>query len=488
MSELHELSVGELIGGYINRTFSPVEVCRTLLDRAHAVQQTIAPFVELFDDEVMTEAKASERRYARGEAGPLDGVPIPIKDNVAVAGHRMRAGSAAVRPHTGDMDAAVVARLRRAGGILFGRTTCPEFSTLPATEWVGRPPTRNPFHLDYVPGGSSGGSAAAVAAGAAPAAHGNDGAGSLRIPASCCGLVGIKPTRGRIPLGPVITESPGGMICEGFLTRSVADQARLLDATMGPLGGDPWRAPQLDRPVLAMPRRAGPLRVGVTLDAPLPVPVDAECARAAKETAAILEARGHVVREVQSPWEHGQLADLFGLVWAAVITWVSDCFSEEGLDVSAIEPHNAALREMTAQTALPTYLAAQDELARYSRGVMALWEELDVLVTPTLATPPIKVGTILQNVQTNPMAPIERALGFVPFTPVPNLTGQPAASVPMHVDADTGLPIGVQLIADFGHEDVLLGVAAELEPYFQRPPLATGLLGGTTTTIRSASS
>src|SRR5262249_50183517 len=148
----------------------------------------------------------------------------------------------------------------------------------------------------------------------------------------------------------------------------------------------------------------------------------------------------------------------------------------QGLDISAIEPHNTALRATAAQTPLPSYLAALDELARFCRRVMSLWDALDVLITPTLATPPIEVGKIFEHVQTNPLAPIEAALGFVPFTPVPNLTGQPAASVPMHVDAATGLPIGVQLIAGFGREDVLLSVAYELEPHFQRPDLAADLI------------
>jgi amidase len=474
--EQRALTVSDLIVGYHSKTFSPTEICATLLERAHATQQTIAPFVEIFDDDVIAQAEESVRRFARGEARPLEGVPMPIKDNVAIAGHTMSAGSSAMRPHIADADAPVVARLRGAGAILFGRTTCPEFCTLPVTEWVDREPTRNPFDLSRVPGGSSGGSAAAVASGVAPAAHGNDGAGSLRIPASCCGLVGVKPTRGRVPMGPTTGPGPSGMICEGFLTRVVADQARLLDVTAGPILGEPSILAGGARSLLEMPRIRRPLNIGVTVAPPLPVAVDPACADAVQKTAAILEEAGHLVREIDSPWGDERMASLFGLAWAAVITQVSDTLVAQGLDIAAIEPHNTALRISAAQTPLPQYLAALDDLARYCRRVLSLWDALDVLITPTLATPPIEVGKIFEHVHTNPMSPVEAALGFVPFTPVPNLTGQPAASVPMHLDPATGLPIGVQLIAGFGREDVLLSVAYELEPYFRRPDLAVQVL------------
>jgi amidase len=470
-----DITAAQQLEAYVQGEVSPVEAVEATLRHAVAIQSHIAPFVEIFEEHALEEAQASDLRYRAGDARLLDGLPIVVKDSVAISGSPTGFGSAATGTTAAAHDAGVVSRLRAAGAIFIGRTTCPEFTSLPVTESARMEPTRNPFDLGKTAGGSSGGSAAVVGAGVTAVAHGNDGAGSLRIPAACCGLFAIKPTRGRISHGPMGAESPRGMIQEGFLTRAVADQALLLDATMGLSAGDPYLAPPFEDTLQSLAERdPGTLRIGVTTTAPIEADVDPACAAAVGAATEMLSDLGHEVDELDMSWQRAGNADLFGLMWAAVTAFNIDETLGSDVDLDLIEPHNAALYVAAKETPVRDYHRALAALERFGRDVMSRFDEVDVVLTPTLATPPLDVGALFAGAGDDPMEPIARALAFIPFTPVSNLTGQPAASLPIHLSPD-GLPIGVQLMAGVGREDHLLQLARQLEPWFKRPELAAEL-------------
>jgi amidase len=400
--------------------------------------------------------------------GPFRGVPFLLKDLWAhYAGQPLTNGCQALkdaRPLS-PTDTTLVARFRLTGLNIAGRTNSPEFGSLPTTEPSAWGATRNPWSLGHSPGGSSGGSAAAVAAGMVPFAHASDGGGSIRIPASCCGLVGLKPSQGRITLGPFRDESNLGV--ELCVSRTVRDTAALLDAVRGPGIGDTVIAPPPQRPYIAeLGADPGRLRIGLLDTHPFGEAVHEECRDAARAAAALLESLGHHV-------EHGFPAALsnrdFGRRFSAL--WSTNM----GVAVQRIETQlgrpltdddvelvNRAQVAFARNVSGVDYALSLASMVDFRREVQQWWADgWDLLLTPTLAEPPAELGTFA-NDPDNPMAPMIRAAAYVPFTPPFNTSGQPAINLPLH-QSSSGLPIGIQLVAAYGREDVLLRVAAQLE-------------------------
>jgi amidase len=359
-------------------------------------------------------------------------------------------------------DAALVRRLRAAGFIVLGKTNTPEFGTTVVTESNLNGVCRNPWSTSHTPGGSSGGAAAAVASGLAPLAQGGDGAGSIRIPASCCGVFGLKPTRGRTSTAPF--GNVHGFATYGPLARTVADAAAFLDVISGPEPGDPHAAPPPARPFLEeVGKPVGQLRVALVLDPPTGTKVDPVCANVAREAAALLAELGHEIEEVSIQWRE-DLRDLFTLVWQTIPgVYVSD--------TSQLDPLNAAFAARALSTSSVEYIQAFLRLQQYGRKVAAFCAGYDVVLTPTLALPPVPVGWVREP--EDPWDQHERAMEFAPFTAPANVAGLPAVSVPFGW-TDDGLPIGVQLVASAGEETVLLRLSALIEeahPWADRLPL-----------------
>jgi amidase len=380
-------------------------------------------------------------------------VPLPVKDLTETAGIRTTLSTRAFADNVPARDTTVVRRLREAGFVLLGKTNTPELGLIPFTTSELNGTTRNPWDVARTAGGSSGGAAAAVAAGLAPAAHGSDGGGSIRIPASCCGVYGLKPSRGRVSPAPY--PDVYGLATAGPITRTVADAAALLDVLAGPEVGDVYRCAPPPRPFAAeVGADPGRLRVAWTVEPPLEAPVDRACVRAAEEAAALLAELGHDVVEAAPPWRSDALLPLFTRVWQTIPTLY-------GPDARAgYEPLAAALAAQADTTSSSDYVHAQLALQAYARAVVAFWDGFDLLLTPTLALPPVPHDW--QDVEPEPLRRFARNAQFTPFAAVANLTGQPSASLPLH-SSDDGLPVGVMLTARPEDEATLLRVSAQLE-------------------------
>jgi len=426
------------------------------------------------DDVLRREAGELDAKFsgiANDDFPPFWGVPIAIKALTSVQGWPMdqcsRAASGNIETESHD----VISALQRAGFLLLCQTASPELGSVPVTESEQYGATRNPWGLEYSPGGSSGGAAACVAAGMAPIAEGSDGGGSLRIPASCCGLVGLKPSRGRVFVGPRFTESM--ITSKGVLSRSVLDTAALLDVlkSLDPLQWN--RAPVEEESYLESAHTdPGKLRIGFCLESPLDSSVDSECIEAVKFMAGKCSQIGHDVFEANLDWRPAEeFVENFMTVWAAHIG------DFEADDISMLEPHNRFLHEQSQNISCLDYRRAVMALQRISRRVAAAWiNELDVLLTPTMATKPPKIGEILKDSQVNSFAPFLRCFDMVPFTPWFNVTGQPAISLPGFTSSE-GLPIGVQMVGKPWDEKTLLQLARQLEVVVGwqcRPPIGAG--------------
>ncbi|MGC2192474.1 MAG: amidase [Candidatus Dormiibacterota bacterium] len=441
---------------------SPAEVLTECLAAIDRLEPQLNAFVAVLREPALTQAGDSERRLTGGQPRPLEGVPVAIKDNRGVAGFPVTNGSASAPQTPAPRDSEVVARLRAAGAILIGKTALPEFAAIPVTESLLLGPTRNPWNLERTPGGSSGGSAAAVAAGMVPAAEGNDGGGSLRIPGSCCGLFALKPTRGRISLGPDGGDGLGGLVSEGFLTRSVADTALLLDVVSGAAPGDPYSlAPPRLSFVAATAAAPSRLRVAFTTLPPSDVPLHPACEEAVAAAARLLEGLGHQVEPVDPRWQREVTALDFRTLWASSMTLSLRQAELEGGDPRQIEPHVRALADLGSQLEAVEYLLARQRLHLFGASIGWLWERYDVLLTPTLAQPPLQVGELLAGTEVDPLAAMDRSDRFSPFSTLANVTGRPAAQLPLH--QHQGLPIGVQLIGRYGDEATLLQLSQALE-------------------------
>ncbi len=426
-------------------------------------------------------ARAAADAVGPGDPRPFAGVPIAIKDNRAVAGMPITMGSDLWTNVISPVDAFCVARLRAAGFVIVGKTNMPENGILPTTEPRRFGATGNPWALDRTPGGSSGGAAAAVAAGMVPIAHGNDGGGSIRIPAACCGLVGLKPARGRVSVGPDAGQS--FLATDGVLTRGVADTAAVLDVLAGYEPGDATWAPPVNAGAFAAAAAAGgtffgsPLRVGLAFNTPLDgADVDPVCITAARDAATLLSSLGHVVEEVVPPWSGLGLLPDFTRAFGPLISLTTAAGGRlAGREVveSDVEPLTWAMYERSRTLNVLEHLAAQVRLEGVGRSLVSwmLSEPLDLLLTPALGARPLRTGEV-HGRGPDPWGNYQRSGAFTPYTAMMNVTGQPAVSLPLYAGVD-GLPLAVQLIGQPAREDVLLALAAQLEaavPWSDRAP------------------
>ena len=454
---------------------SPVELVDAAINRIEKLNPELNAVIHPRFDQARDEAAAALRD------GPFRGVPTLFKDLMcAVEGEPYHEGMRFLkdndyRPRYTDN---LVRRFREAGFVCCGRTNTPELGLVPTTESVAYGATRNPWDTSRSPGGSSGGSAVAVATGMVPVAHGNDGGGSIRIPASCNGLVGLKPSRGRTSLGPRFGQLTMILNVELMLTRSVRDTARVLDAVRQSFPGDPVVAPAPARPFAdEVGADPGRLRIGMLTTNPIGgVDVDSDCVAAAEDAARLLASLGHRV-EASHPetLDSPELMGHFGIVWAAGTARDLDDYSElvgEQITQDDVEPLTWALAQSGRELGASEYIGALSALQACSRAIAEWWDGgFDLLLTPTLGEPPVPLGTFAAPPD-NPLHGYFRAGAFVPFTSQFNITGQPAISLPLYSSAE-GLPIGSQLVAAYGREDMLLRIAAQLEqarPWADRRP------------------
>lgn len=400
--------------------------------------------------------------------GPFRGVPYLLKDLYAAeAGKPLSNGSKAYKAanYVSTEDTTLVARYKAAGLISIGRSNSPEFGSVPVTEPEAWGPTRNPWDLTRTSGGSSGGSASAVAAGIVPIAHASDGGGSIRIPAACCGLVGLKVSQGRISMGPYRDESNLGV--EHCVSRTVRDSARLLDATHGPGIGDVIIAPTPRRPFIEeVGADPGRLRIGMLDFNPRGGDVHADCVEGVHKTAKLLESLGHHVEPgFPDIFSDNEIGRAFSMLWSTnmgtAIRRFSDALGRE-MTPDDIEAMNWAQAEFAKGVNGVDFSLAQASSILFRRAIQSWWTQgWDLLLTPTLAAPPLPIGSMPNN-PARPMTPLMTAGAWVSFTSQFNISGQPAISLPLHRNAD-GLPIGMQLVAAYGREDVLIRVASQLE-------------------------
>jgi amidase len=411
-------------------------------------------------------------------SGAFAGVPMLLKDILGFKkGWPNRDGSRFMPGHPAGYDSTLVTRFEAAGLIPLGKTNVPEFGIVPLTESKLYGPARNPWNLDHSTGGSSGGSAAAVAAGIVPLAHANDGGGSVRIPAACCGLVGLKPTRGRNPLGPMIGDIMGGILAEHVVSRSIRDTAAALDATAGPEVGDPYAAPPPSGSYLAaIKKKPKKLRIAFATKRLDGGAFDPECKAAVEAAAKLCADLGHRVEEGIPQVSAAFVTANFLPIWASGLTMLVDFVGR----AAGKEPSRQEFEGLTwgLYQYGKTVTAAQYQLSwaalqGVTRRVAAWQEPYDAWITPVLAQPPLKIGTVDLE-ETDLMKGFAPVMDYLPFTPLQNITGQPAISLPLSW-SKSGLPLGVQFVGRFGEEHLLLQLAAQIEkarPWSkERPPI-----------------
>jgi amidase len=470
MEQLGFWSARSLASAVKSKQLSPLEVLDACLARADEVDPKLNALVWRNDDEARSAAKAAGEAVLRErpeDLPPFHGVPMPVKDLTPVAGWPITYGSWGAPEGTSGESELVVEALQRAGFLLTGRTNVPELGPLPVSENLRYGVTRNPWDLSLSAGGSSGGAGAVVAAGVFPVAHANDGGGSVRIPASCCGLVGFKASRGRVPARAYAWE---GAVVHGALTRDVADAAALLDVVSGPDPGVWYNAPAPERPFLCeVGADPGRRRVGIVLEAPFGLPVSPVCAEAAVVAGRALEALGHVVEPTSL-----DLTEEFVNAFLSVAN--ADLGDLDGIiDWEKTEPHIRAYRAAAMAVNSPTYARSVHALQRLTRTMVAAWgRDFDVLLTPTMPVEPPVAGEVLRAVHASAAGggPSFEVLHMTVMTAGFNVTGQPAVSLPAHV-SPTGVPIGVQLVGGPFSEALLFRVAAQLEaalPWAGRRP------------------
>jgi amidase len=455
---------------------TPVELVEAAIARIEARNDELNAVIHpLFD---------GAREAAAGSLpdGPFRGVPIVLKDLMA---HSAEDPFNEGMKHLRDLDwrepedTELVRRFRAAGFVILGKANCSELGILPTTEPEAHGPTHNPWDMCRSPGGSSGGSAAAVAAGMVPVAHASDGGGSIRIPASACGLVGLKPSRGRVSQAPEFGDIMSGLVCEHVVARSVRDCAAILDAIHGPAPGEPYAAPTPARPYAEeAPGDPGPLRVGLMKTAPESGEFDVhpDCVAAVDSAGRLLEELGHSV-EISHPdaLDDPTYTERFIQRWTSGVAWNLDYWSRKtGREVTeaGVEPSTWALAEMGRSLKAAEYLSALEHQQVTARRAAAWWVDgYDLLLTPTMGEPPTPLGDFAPE-SGNPAAAIFRSIPTAGFAAFFNSSGQPAISLPLHW-SDEGLPIGVQLVAPLGREDLLVRIAAQLEqarPWADRRP------------------
>ena len=473
---------------------SPLELVDTAIARIERLNPELNAVIHRMDSVARRTAQEPLRE------GPFRGVPFLVKDLLAmVQGEPFQCGSAFLRGVLAPHDSELVRRYRRTGVVLLGKTNTPEFGLTPVTEPAAFGPTLNPWDPSRSSGGSSGGSAAAVASGMVPIASGGDGGGSIRIPASCCGIFGLKPTRARVPMGPDFGEIWQGAVVEHVLTRSVRDSAAMLDAIAGPDPGAPYVAPARERPFLdELAREPGPLRIAFTARPWLGSTVHPDCIAALQDAARLLESLGHTVEEASPELDGPSFARAF---LTMICTELAGDLREAERAVGRrarprdLEPATWALALLGRTLPAADLTAALRLLQRTGRRVAPFFARYDLLVTPTVSAPPLRSGALQPTARERRLLQLlggmqsgtllrwagvleqtaAKVFEWIPWTPVINATGQPAMSLPLYWNAE-GLPIGVHVIARFGDEATLFRLAAQLErarPWFDRlPPLA----------------
>jgi amidase len=455
------------------KQIKPAELLDGAIERIERLNPTLNAVIRPMYDE-------AKKTIAAGlPEGPFTGVPFVLKDLGAMyAGVPQSMSTALLKDAVSPIDSELTRRYKAAGLVICGKTNTPEFGLVPTTEPRLWGASHNPWDTSRSTGGSSGGSAAAVASGMVPFAHANDGGGSIRIPASCCGLFGLKPTRARITAGPLIGDIMSGLVNEHCVSRSVRDSAALLDATQGSMPGDPYVAPRPDRPYLQeVGADTGHLRIAFTKKTFNGVTLHPDAIAAVEDAARLCQDLGHEVEEAAPMVDGAALIQTFTDLWAAGNVWSIDLIARlTGKKPTAddFEILTWALYEAGQKVTAGQYLEAISQLQMLGRTAAQFHQRYDIFLTPTLAAPPVELG-YLESTPEQPMLAFERAIDYVPYTPVQNVTGQPAMSVPLYWTKD-GLPLGAHFIAAYNGEATLFRLAAQLEearPWAnKRPPVS----------------
>jgi amidase len=435
-----------------NREVSPLELCKIYLTRIEQFNAQLGCFYHVAAETALTDAEAKTEQLARtkdtAELPPFFGVPTAIKDLNSVAGMPHTYGVAALKNKIATYDDGVVTKMKLAGFTILGKTATSELGSLPYTEPSGFSPTRNPWNLDYTAGGSSGGAAAAVAAGLCAIAHGSDGGGSIRGPAFCCGLVGIKPSRGRVSFAPV-GDHQNGISAHGCLARTVADAAALLDAIAGYMPGDPYWLPQPEIPFLAATKQELPqLHIAFATTIPSIGEATEPCRQSVIKTVKLLEEMGHIV-EPDCP-DFSSLIEPFTKIWAAGV-------ASANLPLEVLSPMNRWILQQSGSAG--EYLQAVTQMQILSRQIISFFERYDVLVLPTYLHPPIPIG---EWANLSPAETLQKIINWIAPCPPFNASGQPAITIPTGFDVNN-LPIGIQLVGKPAAEATIIALAAQLE-------------------------
>lgn len=461
------LGLAQLIA---EKQITPLELLAAVRERVEALNPTLNAFCQLFFE------RAEAQINAGLPTGPLSGVPFALKDlGQYLSGTVTSAGSRVWQNAVADFDSTLVSRYKAAGLVIFGKTCTPELGLTTTTESALYGDTRNPWNLERTSGGSSGGSAAAVASRIIPAGHASDGGGSIRIPASCCGLFGLKPTRGRVPMGPTQFEGWNGFSCHHVVTVSVRDSAAILDATAGAELGSPFFSPAPARPFLDETQLdPGTLRIALAIDTPNGAPLDPECRRAALDAAKLCESLGHRVEEKRLPIDHASMREAFlNIVNVSVARVLDDAARTLGREVTSedVEPVTWSMREQGRRVDVIAYSRAIAAAHQVGLAMARFYQDYDLILSPTLAKPPVELGRL--GLSPKDIKTFGKEIAeFSPYTSLYNVTGQPSISVPLHTTED-GLPVGVMFSARFGDEATLFRLAAQLErakPWAARKP------------------
>ena len=461
MSSILQLDATAQAAAIKKGEISPAELVQLAIDAVERLNPKLNAVITPMYEQALELAKGAL------PDGPFKGVPMLMKDGIAAyKGIRQTSGSKLYEHFVSKEDSELVRRFKKAGFIIIGKTNMPEFGLLPGTEPRFFGPTRNPWDENCTPGGSSGGSAAAVAARIVSVAHSNDGGGSIRIPASCCGLFGLKPSRGRNPLGPQFGELVSGLAAEHVVSRSVRDTAAILDITGQPEYGAFYHAPAFDGSYLESLSSKKKLRIGFTIKSLGGSDLHPDCVAAVEKTVAFCKELGHEVlpMEIEIPFSGKQLAKVFSTIWAVCTTTPLasvERMTGKAIATDAIEPLTRALYEQGKKISAIDYEMTRFMMHRVARSVNKVFEPIDIWISATLASPPVPVGTFAQS-EEDPMLPMRKGAEFAPMTALFNISGQPAASVPVHWNA-ANLPIGVQLVSKFGDEASIFQLAAQLE-------------------------
>jgi amidase len=460
------LGLAKLIG---DKQISPLELLHAVQQRVEALNPTVNALCHLFFD------KAEAQIEQCSPEAPFRGVPFVLKDlGQNLTGTITSAGSRIWANNVADFDSTLVKRYKRAGLIIFGKTNSPELGITTTTESILFGQTRNPWNLGRTSGGSSGGAAAVVASRILPMAHGSDGGGSIRVPASCCGVFGFKPTRGRVPMGPIQFEGWNGCSHQHALTISVRDSAALLDVSTGAELGSPYFSPRPERPFIEeLSVHPGQLRIALVIEPPNGTPLDPECKRGAIDAAKLCEGLGHHVEETVLPIENRMFIDAFiTVVQVSVARILDDATSKLGrvIDERDVEPVTYAMMEAGNKVTSVAYSRAIAALHQVGLAMAKFHQSYDVILSPTLAKPPLPLGKLSLSQPT--MSWWKEISEFTPYTATFNASGQPSMSVPLHWTAD-GLPIGVLFSSRFGEDSTLFRLAVQLErarPWAGRVP------------------